>query len=305
VSVASTRQDSTPAEGHPTNLSQTQPSAAPHGPGPPLQIHQLAAARYRSRKLIKLHVVIAGKPAVCLVDSGASGNFISSSFVGQHCLTSHICGTQEPIKIELADGSQHFANQLLRAVSLTISTYTDCEDFVLLPLGGYDVILGMPWLERLDPCISWRKKSLTFHHNGASHVLESPLALHLMSGVELERAYRKNLISTIAILRKEEEAFECSAITSAADLIGQKPATEVDHARLKMLNEYGDVFPTDLPRGLPPEREVDHRIELTPGSAPPSRPLYRMSPAELDELKKQLDQLLENGFIQPSKSPFG
>jgi hypothetical protein len=50
---------------------------------------------------------------------------------------------------------------------------------------------------------------------------------------------------------------------------------------------------------------VDHRIELTSGSAPASRPMGRMSPKELDELKKQLQELTEMGFIQPSKSPFG
>ena len=193
MSVASARQDSAPAEGPPSNLNESEPSAAPHGPGPPLQIHQLSSARHRSRKLIKLRAEIAGQPAVCLVDSGASGNFISSSFVRQHNLTSNICNTEEPIKIELADGSQHVAQQLWRAPPLTISSYSDQEDFVLLPLGGYDVILGMPWLERLDPCISWRKKSLTLQHRGSSHVLESPLALHLMSEVELKRAYRKKL----------------------------------------------------------------------------------------------------------------
>ena len=75
--------------------------------------------------------------------------------------------------------------------------------------------------------------------------------------------------------------------------------------RRRLLREYADVFPDNLPPGLPPSREVDHRIELTPGSSPPSRPLYRMSPSELDELKSQLDQLLESGFIQSSKSPFG
>ena len=56
---------------------------------------------------------------------------------------------------------------------------------------------------------------------------------------------------------------------------------------------------------MPPRRDVDHKIELTQTSPPSIRPVYRMSPAELDELKKQLDELKDAGFIQPSKSPFG
>ena len=56
----------------------------------------------------------------------------------------------------------------------------------------------------------------------------------------------------------------------------------------------------------PHARDVDHRIELVPGSSPTSRSTYRMSPTELDELKKQLQELADAaGFIQPSKSPFG
>ena len=72
---------------------------------------------------------------------------------------------------------------------------------------------------------------------------------------------------------------------------------------IPLLDSYADVFPADLPAGLPPQREVDHRIELEPGAVPPSRPTYRLSPSELDELRKQLADLTAHGFIEPSKSP--
>jgi hypothetical protein len=66
--------------------------------------------------------------------------------------------------------------------------------------------------------------------------------------------------------------------------------------------EFPDVFPEDLP-GLPPEREVEFVIELKPGTAPILRRSYRMPPNELAELKIQLQDLLEKGFIRPSSSP--
>jgi len=62
---------------------------------------------------------------------------------------------------------------------------------------------------------------------------------------------------------------------------------------------------TEMPPGLPPERSHDHHIELEAGHTPPFKPAYRMSYAELDALKKELTELLEKGYIQPSKSPFG
>jgi hypothetical protein len=67
--------------------------------------------------------------------------------------------------------------------------------------------------------------------------------------------------------------------------------------------EFSDVFRKDLP-GLPPERDVEFVIELKPGTAPISRRLYRMPHNELAELKTQLQDLLEKGFIRPSLSPW-
>ena len=63
-----------------------------------------------------------------------------------------------------------------------------------------------------------------------------------------------------------------------------------------------------LPRGtsrIPPKRDVELAIELEKGTKPISRPVYKLSPAELDELKAQLTILLEKGLIRPSKSPWG
>jgi hypothetical protein len=68
--------------------------------------------------------------------------------------------------------------------------------------------------------------------------------------------------------------------------------------------EFLDVLPEDLP-GFPPERDVEFVIELKPGTAPISRRSYRMPLNELAELKTQLQDLLEKGFIQPSSSPWG
>ncbi|RVW29531.1 Transposon Ty3-G Gag-Pol polyprotein [Vitis vinifera] len=68
--------------------------------------------------------------------------------------------------------------------------------------------------------------------------------------------------------------------------------------------EYPDVFPEDLP-GLPPEREVEFTIDLVPGTGPMSKAPYRMAPVELKELKVQLQELLDKGFIRPSVSPWG
>ncbi|XP_071690789.1 uncharacterized protein [Rutidosis leptorrhynchoides] len=73
----------------------------------------------------------------------------------------------------------------------------------------------------------------------------------------------------------------------------------------KVLDEFKDVMPKELPRKLPPRREIDHTIELEPVSKPPSKAPYRMPPPELEELQRQLKELLDAGYIRPSKSPYG
>ena len=71
-----------------------------------------------------------------------------------------------------------------------------------------------------------------------------------------------------------------------------------------VLNNYKDVFLDNLP-GLPTRRPVDHTIELEPGKTPPFGPLYKMSYPKLDELKKQIQEFLDQGIIRPSHSPYG
>ena len=68
--------------------------------------------------------------------------------------------------------------------------------------------------------------------------------------------------------------------------------------------EYVDVFPDELPR-LPPQRVVDFGIELHPGTSPISMTPHKMEPVELQELRVQLHELLDKGFIKPSTSPEG
>ena len=70
-----------------------------------------------------------------------------------------------------------------------------------------------------------------------------------------------------------------------------------------MVCEYEDVFPDELP-GLLPHRDVDVIIELHPGTLPIFITPHRMAPIELQELKVQLQELLDKGFIRPSTSPW-
>jgi hypothetical protein len=81
-------------------------------------------------------------------------------------------------------------------------------------------------------------------------------------------------------------------------------ATFKDVKDISVVREFPDVFPDDLP-GLPPDRAIEFSIELKPGTALVSRRAYRMPPKELAELKIQLQELLDKGYVRPSSSPWG
>jgi hypothetical protein len=79
---------------------------------------------------------------------------------------------------------------------------------------------------------------------------------------------------------------------------------ELPLEKIPVVLEYADVFPEVLPE-MPPDRGFEFIIELQPGTTPISKRPYRMPPVELAELKKQLEELLDKGFICPSTSPWG
>jgi hypothetical protein len=73
---------------------------------------------------------------------------------------------------------------------------------------------------------------------------------------------------------------------------------------IEVVNEYPDVFPDELP-GMPPDRDIEFKIDLLPSTAPISKRPYRMDVKDLAKLKKQIEELVRKGYIHPSSSPWG
>jgi len=113
------------------------------------------------------------------------------------------------------------------------------------------------------------------------------------------------LHQTIKIPLPNENSYLLIQLATPKRAIGQVHATNVTAVEnIPVVRDFPDVFPEDLP-GLPPDRDIQFSIELKPGTTPISRRAYRMAPKELAELKTQLQELLQKGFIQPSSSPWG
>ena len=80
--------------------------------------------------------------------------------------------------------------------------------------------------------------------------------------------------------------------------------TGVVQEEVPVVRDFPDVFPEELP-GMPPDRDIEFLIERLPGTAPISKRTYRMPAKDLEEIKKQIKELLDKRFIRPSSSPWG
>ncbi|XP_052880486.1 uncharacterized protein LOC128286808 [Gossypium arboreum] len=78
---------------------------------------------------------------------------------------------------------------------------------------------------------------------------------------------------------------------------------ELPSSILSLLQDFQDVFPKETPSGLPPLRGIEHQIDFVPGAIIPNRPTYRTNPEETKELRWQVNELMEKGYIRESLSP--
>ncbi|KAL0401651.1 UNVERIFIED_CONTAM: Transposon Ty3-G Gag-Pol polyprotein [Sesamum latifolium] len=190
--------------------------------------------------------------------------------------------------VSMPAGGVILVNRVVRSCPVVVEGVTLYADLIVINLKEFDVILGMDWLASNHAVVDCQTKEVAVEING-----------QMKTVIVGERKVIPNcLISAVtAFLIKEG----CETYLASVH-----DATKVSPGVLEVpvVREFFDIFPEELP-GLPPHREVDFEIETIPGAAPISIAPYIMAPSELKELKKQLEELLDKGFIRPSISPWG
>ncbi|XP_075475662.1 uncharacterized protein LOC142508903 [Primulina tabacum] len=155
---------------------------------------------------------------------------------------------------------------------------------------AFDVILGMDWLSSYHAVIDCVAKMVRFP------VEDDDSGIFQSSGISLDTPYIFCL-KAHEMLSKGCQGFLAVVIDVNTEMMRKLNEIEV-------VRDFPDVFADDVP-GLPPDREVEFVIDVVPGTAPISKAPYRMAPTEMKELKNQLQDLLDKGFIRPSSSPWG
>ncbi|KAL0562064.1 hypothetical protein IC582_002514 [Cucumis melo] len=267
-----------------TGIAQNQGAGAPH------QGRVFATNRTEAEKagtVVTGTLPVLGHYALVLFDSGSSHSFISSAFV------SHARLEVEPLhhvlSVSTPSGECMLSKEKVKACQIEIAGHVIEVTLIVLDMLDFDVILGMDWLAANHASIDCSRKEVTFNPPSmASFKFKGGGSKSLPQVISVIRASKLLSQGTWGILAGVVDTREADVSLSSEPVVG----------------DYPDVFPEELP-GLPPHREVEFAIELEPGTVPISRAPYRMAPAELKELKVQLQELLDKGFIRPSVSPWG
>jgi hypothetical protein len=248
-------------------------------------------------ELIMLDVTVNGVNCKALVDSGSGKSFIDTTLASKNDMPR--AQKLTPDRVKLADGSLQPSTEILPAAQLRCANYAEEVTLHATPLHGFGVILGKDWLSRHQPRIDWKRNIVRFTHKGKKHALQGPSRRQALVAPAIS-----HMLLTVTQLKKEltdeDKGFICHLKTESKD---QESHTACDLR--EVIEEFRDVFPAELPGGLPPERDIEHAIELEPGANKPRKNSYRMTEEELAELRRQLDELLSKGHIRPSTSPYG
>ncbi|XP_074363739.1 uncharacterized protein LOC141704392 [Apium graveolens] len=232
-------------------------------------------------------LLIGRRDAYVLFDTGSTHSIVSLSFV--HHLGVAPSLFYPHMSISTPMGNSVVISDVYRECPIAVGDRNYKVNLLPMEMHDFDVILGMDWLSENCATIDCQGKRVIF---GDADKLEFVYQgshpqgdIKLISALKASKLFSKGCDGYLAFVK---------------DTSKDEPSIE-DYPAVR---EYEDVFPDELP-GLPPHREVEFTIELVPGAEPISKAPYRMAPLELQELKEQLQELLDRGFIRPSVSPWG
>ncbi|GJV44346.1 putative reverse transcriptase domain-containing protein [Tanacetum coccineum] len=173
-------------------------------------------------------------------------------------------------------------NKVIKGFKLEIEGHIFDIDLIPFGHGSFDVIIGMDWLSNY-------KVEIIFHEK----IARIPLPDSNMLRVVGERPDKKARFIGMDWLSNYK-----------VEIICHEKASDKKQEEIVVVRDYSEVFLDDL-SGLPPIREIEFRIKLTPGATLVAKSPYCLAPSELEELSGQLKELQDKGFIRPSLSPWG
>ncbi|GJW21406.1 putative reverse transcriptase domain-containing protein [Tanacetum coccineum] len=230
--------------------------------------------------------------ASMLFDSGADKSFVSSTFSALLDVAPPTLDTS--YSIELADGRILEKNVVLRGCTLGLLGHPFDIDLMPVELGSFDVIIGMDWLAKYHALIVCNEKVVRIPYRDEVLIIRDD---------NCDGGSKLKIISytrTQKYIQKGCQVYLAQVTSKKAEDMSEEERLE----DVPIIQEFLEVFPEDLPE-LPLAQQVEFQIDLVPGAAPVARAPYRLTPAEMQELSTQLQELSDRGIIRPNSSPWG
>jgi hypothetical protein len=191
--------------------------------------------------------------------------------------------------VQLATGAKRKVNEMVKSCLMDMNGLNTREYLNILPLGSYDCVIVMDWLDQHHDILDFYNKKFTFLDDEGSlrkvQGIPRVVTIREISALQLKKCYKKGCQIFVAHM---------------AEAPKEKVTNLEDHA---VLEDFEDVF-KEVPR-LPPKRDIDFSINLMPAVAPVSKTPYIMSTPEMKELQMHLEEVIKKGYICPSVSPWG
>ncbi|XP_017609662.1 uncharacterized protein LOC108455631 [Gossypium arboreum] len=224
-----------------------------------------------SHGLIFADIIVADKKLNALVDTGVSDLFMSE-------------GVAQKLGLKI----ENLPGQIKKVNSESVPIKGVAKG-VKLQFGDWTGTASIKVNATICPSSNFMVISDSNHQCMVRLTRKGSLEGKTLFAIQFAKGVRRDEVSYLSTLKIEE--------------IG-KSVGEIPKEVGQVLQFFRDVIPAKLPKNLPPKRKVDHRIELVSNMVSPARAPHYMSPPELEELRKQLKELLDVGFIWPSKSPY-
>ncbi|KAK1627074.1 hypothetical protein QYE76_001389 [Lolium multiflorum] len=264
---------------------------------------------------------LVGPDKACkvIIDGGSCRNLASKELCAK--LKLKYLPHPHPYYIQwLSDNGEMKVNHMVR-VDFEIGPYKDSIDFDVVPMMVCHLLLGRPWL--YDRSVQHNGRANTYHlefkgkkinlqpMSPQQIVNESRQKVEVnLEDAPIDRRENCNVVSDITkservnslvLLATKEDMREFSEDPTAMPLVlmykGEvlvsNDMTPISLGVSNVLQEFSDVFPEEVPAGLPPLRGIEHQIDLIPGASLPNRAPYRTNPEETKEIQKQVQALLD------------
>jgi hypothetical protein len=220
-----------------------------------------------SSNMIEVEGKIINQPVSILIDLGESHCYIDPKIVYRLHLQKSKLGKAS--LVQLATGTKRRIHDMVRGCSISLNGVNTSIDLNIIPLGSYDILIGMDWLDKHHVVLDFHNKKFTcMDGNGKQSIVKGvprPISIREISALQLKICFRKGCKLYAAHVEDPDN----TKGPSLKDFL--------------VLWEFKYVFQEIL--GLPPRREIDFSIDLVLRDAPMSKTPYRMSTLELKELQ--------------------